>query len=208
MNYTKQLTKLLLAGAVLCGAIARAQNPATNPPPPPSPAPAANPAAPCVAAPASHKQIGMIHLPGESNPNSPVNRACQKLGLCASDPNERIVLPTGEAKPCPPSPAPGAATTPVAATAPESKPVISDDGRHLYVCPKNASKVADLPVCQTADHSFVPLIEIPVPAGSLIKVMQANSGASAVNANPAANNTTTPLTDAKPNPNAATTPTH
>jgi hypothetical protein len=57
---------------------------------------------------------------------------------------------------------------PVVAAPADSKPVLSADGRHLYVCPKGSANAPDgLPVCKTPDGSYVPLQEIPIPAGAL-----------------------------------------
>jgi hypothetical protein len=57
---------------------------------------------------------------------------------------------------------------PVIAVPADSKPVLSADGRHLYVCPKGSVNSPDgLPVCKTPDGSYVPLQEIPIPAGAL-----------------------------------------
>jgi hypothetical protein len=210
MSATKQLMKLLLAGAVLRGAIACGQNPATNLPTTPTSAPTTN-AAPCNPQPAPRKHgIGSIHLPGASDPNSAVNRACRKFGLCALDPNQSISVPSAETKPCPAPPSLPSAkpvTTP-APSASESKPLISQDGKHLYICGLGTQQMPDLPICKRPDGSLAPMTEIPIPPGSLIKAGPAN-GASALNANPAPNQSATPLTDAKPNPNAVTsTPTH
>jgi hypothetical protein len=61
-----------------------------------------------------------------------------------------------------------AAAKPVAPAAIASKPIQSADGRHLFVCPKNATNAPDgLLACVTADGSYVPLQEVPIPAGAL-----------------------------------------
>jgi hypothetical protein len=61
-----------------------------------------------------------------------------------------------------------AAAKPVAPAVVASKPIQSPDGRHLFVCPKNATNAPDgLLACVTADGSYVPLQEIPIPAGAL-----------------------------------------
>lgn len=61
-----------------------------------------------------------------------------------------------------------AAAKPVAPAVVASKPIQSADGRHLFVCPKNATNAPDgLLACVTADGSFVPLQEVPIPAGAL-----------------------------------------
>jgi hypothetical protein len=198
-------SKAVLTAVLLAGIAARTQ--ATSPqatisPTAPAGAPTAS-AAPCI--PPPPQKCGFICREEQRLRIQAAIKSCQltKGNVCDSPD-----IPTNSSKPCPVPVAPPPSPAPT--TVPESKPIISDDGKHLYVCPRNSIKVSDLPVCQTADHSFVPLIEIPVPAGSLLKSGAAN-GASAGNASPAANNTTssTPLTDAKPNPNAVTsTPTH
>lgn len=175
------------------------QNPATIPP---TTAPTAN-AAPCI--PPPPQKCGFLCREEQKLRLQATIQSCRltKGNVCDSP-----EFPTNHPKPCPAPVVPPPNTAPaIPATVPESKPLISDDGKHLYVCPKNSSRVADLPVCQTADHSFVPMIDIPVPAGALMKGGPANSGTSAANANAAANNTTstTPLPDGKPNPNAVTT---
>jgi hypothetical protein len=64
--------------------------------------------------------------------------------------------------------APPAEAKPTAPTPASSKPVLSADGRHLYVCPKGSMNAPDgLPVCRTPDGNYVPLQEIPIPAGAL-----------------------------------------
>jgi hypothetical protein len=194
----QQFLRLLLAGAILGAGSLHAQQSTTIP----AGTPTATPA-PCT--PPPPQKCGFVCREEQRLRIQAAIKSCQltKGNVCDSPD-----IPTNNPRPCPvplaPPPAPAAPTT-----APDSKPIVSDDLKHLYVCPRNSSKVEDLPVCQMPDHSFVPLMEIPVPAGSLKGGVV--NGAGAGNANPAANNTTstTPLTDAKPNPNAVTnTPTH
>ena len=78
------------------------------------------------------------------------------------------------APPVPKQPAPVAPATPPVESKPvapapvASKPILSADGKHLYVCPKGSVNSPDgLPVCKTPDGGFVPLQEIPIPAGML-----------------------------------------
>lgn len=72
-----------------------------------------------------------------------------------ASPSVAPVTPPADAKPMAPAPT-------------SSKPVMSADGRHLYVCPKGSVNAPDgLPVCKTPDGGYVPLQEIPIPAGTL-----------------------------------------
>jgi hypothetical protein len=97
-------------------------------------------------------------------------------------------------------------TTPTATSppAPESKPVISEDGHHVYVCPGGSRRNPELPICELPDGHYLPMQELPIPPGLLTKG-GTTAEAGAINSKQSA----TPLTDAKPNPNAVTsTPTH
>jgi hypothetical protein len=114
------------------------------------PAPASQP---CTTAPAPPKKMSWYERR--------VRVQMCKVNKNFCDQPDDTELGLGKAKP--PCPVPPAA--PPTPTAPESKPIVSADGKHLYACPKGATKSADGPYCIGADHSPVPLIEIAVPAG-------------------------------------------
>jgi hypothetical protein len=203
MSATKQLAKLLLAGAVLHGAVARGQNPVTSPPTVAT-APTAN-AAPCI--PPPPQKCGFVCREEQRLRIQAAIKSCQltKGNVCDSPD-----IPINSPKPCPVPVAPPPAPSPAPATVPESKPLISEDGRHIYICVGGSHKNAELPICELPDGRYLPMQELPIPPGSLIKTGTTN-GDSPATPSPAAQNTTstTPLTDAKPNPNAVTgTPTH
>jgi hypothetical protein len=52
-------------------------------------------------------------------------------------------------------------------TTPEMKPVISEDGQHLFICPNGSTQRPELPICQLPDGRYIPMQELPVPPGSL-----------------------------------------
>lgn len=86
--------------------------------------------------------------------------ACSALVIAPASteqasPSVISVTPPAEAKPLAPAPV-------------SSKPILSVDGKHLYVCPKGAVNSPDgLPVCKMPDGGYVPLQEIPIPAGAV-----------------------------------------
>lgn len=166
---------------------------------------------PCATVPQKHGPLGKIHLPGESDPNSAVNRACRKWGICVSDPNQSIGVPGGEAKPCPtgtPDSKPVAAAAAPAAAAPESGPVLSEDGRFLYICEKGSTKAAAYPVCERPDGSYIPMNAIPLPPVAVPKKWHISDGPGAVNAKPDANQTAMPTTGGNSTQKSATNPQH
>jgi hypothetical protein len=177
MSATKQIMRLLLAGAILRGGVVRGQATGTLPPATRS----AN-AAPCVTQPAPQapKRCGFICREKARIERQMAIKACKaSKGDVCDLPDETdlgAITPQGKPCPVPVTPPPGTPNTKQPATvigganaaeSNDSKPVISDDGKHLYVCPRGSSKVADWPYCETAEHSIVPMMEIPVPPGSL-----------------------------------------
>jgi hypothetical protein len=72
------------------------------------------------------------------------------------------------AKPCVQKPVvntnPHAITPP---STPESKPIISADGKRVYVCSAGTQRVPEFPICKRSDGTYVPMTEIPLPAGVL-----------------------------------------
>jgi hypothetical protein len=201
MNKTRRYLKistfrLLLLYAI--GATGQASTPQTTPTAPAG-APPAN-TAPCT----PRKKGGLAGIFHPEN-NSIGRTACQKLGVCAVD--QAINLPDS-GKPCPannpaPSVPPAPTGTPLPpVTAPESKPVLSEDGRFLYSCPKPSTKAAEYPVCKEPDGTFVPMMAIPLPPGSLNKGGPQTNGPGAVPAKPAVN-TNQPSVSATPAPSQA-----
>jgi hypothetical protein len=164
---------------------------------------------PCATVPQKHGPLGKIHLPGQSNPNSTVNRACANWGICLSDPNQSIGVPGANAKPCPTGtpdskPQAPAPVPPVAAPEPASEPIISDDGKLLYICPKGSTKAPEYPICER-DGNVFPMIAMPLPPVGGPKKMHISDGPGAVNAKPGtnANSLSQPVTGTTQNQNPA-----
>jgi hypothetical protein len=89
--------------------------------------------------------VGTIQTPGVAS--STLTKACQKFGICITDPHKKVTLPNSQPKPCPPDPLRPA--TP----APQTKTVL--------VCPPNTTKLPDHPYCLTQDKTLVDAIAIP-----------------------------------------------